>query len=556
VKPPFLLSGRWLAVCCGGLLAGAVASAAPADDVPWVVQPGDTLYALAARHLERAADWPVLARHNRLSTPSRLKPGQTLRLPAALLRGTPQQAELVYLRGDVVASMAGRERHLAVGDRVQEGERLQVNGDGFASLRLADGSALQLPAGSRTRVERLREVAAAARSRTVIGVERGRIELHAVPQRPGSRFDVRTPLAVAGVRGTRFGVALAADGRRMLTDVLEGRVEVTASALPVAVAVGQGAVVELRSAQPQIRALLPAPDLAAWPQRVERVPTVIAWTGAAAYRVAVADDEAFTRVWLATDTTGPRFELPALPDGVYRARVRTLARDGLPGGEAELGFRIKTLPVAPLAREPQAAQRLAAGLVTLRCTEVEGATGYRLQLSRSARFDAPTVLQAEGACRFEVDAGVPGDYHWRVATLAAVAPGDTLPEAERGPYSDASRFTAVRLPPPPEPIVEADAGGLRLHWAAEPGTRFEVQVARDATFADRVEQRVIERPELRLQLPPSCTPYRLRLVAIDAQGLRGLPSPARLLDGGAGVCSAHGLPLTDGSGQAVQAGAR
>src|SRR5690606_25294347 len=144
----------------------------------------------------------------------------------------------------------------------------------FATLRLPDGSLLHLEAGSRFVLERLREVEALRRRATVIRLDDGRVDATVSPQPPGSRFDVRTPLAVAGVRGTRFGVSFSARDIRMLSDVVEGRVAMTAPALAgeLAMAAGEGAVVARAGAPPRLRPLLPAAALSVPEAARERFP--------------------------------------------------------------------------------------------------------------------------------------------------------------------------------------------------------------------------------------------------------------------------------------------
>lgn len=73
----------WL-LGAGAALAVLVAGSAPADRVH-VVQPGETLWQIAAAVTGDARDWPLLYRANRdqIKDPARLYPGQRLNIPEA-----------------------------------------------------------------------------------------------------------------------------------------------------------------------------------------------------------------------------------------------------------------------------------------------------------------------------------------------------------------------------------------------------------------------------------------------------------------------------------------
>lgn len=531
------------------LMAGAagLAAGARADDtVPYEVRPGESLYLIAERQLEDPRQWPAIARLNKLPRPSRLQPGQVLRIPAHLLKGEMRPARVEYVRGDVRAG----DMPLAIGQALPEGATLQVGAQGFVSLRLHDGSLVQLQSATRAQLVRLRDLPVARRSSTLIQLDQGRADASVAPQAPGSLFRVKTPQATTGVRGTRFGVA-AQPGRGITSaDVVEGAVEVQATGSAAAQAhtlpAGQGAVLRPGRAA-LVRPLLPAPALGALPERIERLPHMPDLPPAeSVLHLALADDAGFARiVW--SNEGSPAAPITGLPDGRYHLRARAGDADGLRGAEATGSLWIKTQPVAPLARAPGEGAAVTAPAVQLLCTEVAGATGYRLQISRDERF-AERVLERDvaGACRFGA-ADLPlGPLYWRVASLAPEPDG----RIERGPFGDPSRLIVVPVPLPPSDDVEVD--GRRVRWKATPGERYRVQVAADAGFTQMLDERVVEQGAYVVDLPARCTPYALRLQTLDPHGHASAFSPVRLIGSGAGVCTADGWPLTSGSGEPVQ----
>jgi hypothetical protein len=329
--------------------------------------------------------------------------------------------------------------------------------------------------------------------------------------------------------------------------VVEGRVEVQAGRAVALAAVnaGQGAVVQ-GNGPPQVKPLLPAPDLSGLPERVERVPGPLplqAAAGAARYRVEIAEDEAYTRVPWSVEGPLP-LVLDGLADGRYHLRVRAVDPDDLLGAEATGRLWIKTTPVPPLAQTPRPDEIVVPDKVTITCTDVPQAQAYLLQVATTPRFEA--LLREEqgaGNCRFELQSLPLGELYWRVASLAPEGEG----RLERGPFSDPSRFVVVPLPMPPR-ADQITTDGRQVHWTAVEGYRYRVQVATGTGFGTIVQDEEVRGDRFQLSLPPSCAPYALRLQAIDPHGNRSAFSPPRLVSTGAVLCSGDGTPVRSGGG--------
>lgn len=542
-----------------GLLLVAGAAAAQ-DTVSYRVQPGDSLYKIAQTQLEDAREWRSVARLNRLRQPDRLRPGEQLLLPAALMKGSPVSAAVAYVRGGV--TLDGRP--VAIGDQVGEAGQLRVPALGFVSLQLSDGSLLQLQSDSVARVVRLRELPLPGQGEglrnTLIQLDQGRLDLRVTPQSRGSQFRVKTPLSVAGVRGTRFGVASGHESGCVTADVIEGLVGVSAlahggkgtapSALPVAV--GQGALV-CAGQLPQLQPLPPLPDLpasldAAGPP-IETLPAALPWTlppGVAALRFELAEDEAFTRV-LQVEQGAVLHLAESLADGRYALRVRAIDGVGLLGPERTLTLRIKARPVAPLAQLPRQHELRSPGVQTFRCTEVPGATGYRLQVADQAGFGTWLAAQDAPHCSFELTQLPQAVLHWRVAALAPDEDG----RIERGPFSDVRSFEIRALPSPPG-AGDWVVGAAGVHWAGLPGLRYRAQVARELGFERPLLDVELTEPRLPLETFNDCEPVYLRIGAIDAMGRTSDFGAPRQIGARAQWCASDGVPVQVGSGGALE----
>lgn len=549
--------------CIAAAVLAALAVSVDAEEfVSYRVRSGDTLYSISERMLQGADDWPLLARLNRLTQPDLLIPGAQLRLPVDRLRGRPLRLTIAYVRGEVVALHAGGTRRvLAFGDSVSEDETIRAGPASFASLRLPDGSLIQVEPGSQLHLRQLREIDAADRSRAVFELEHGRIETTVAPQRTGSRFDVRTPLAVAGVRGTRFGVSQDTERRIMTADVLRGAVAVAALAgggEAVSVEQGRGAVVEAGRQGVQPHELLPAPDLSSLPGLVEEVPwriDVPHVPGATGYRVRVAEDAELSRVHALTEAADPRILVGGLAEGRHFVGIRAVDRNGLAGIEAVRAVTVKTKPQPPLIQAPAPGAVVALGPVPLVCTGVLGADGYALETS--APNGEVVVTESDRAadgttCRFAIDARVAGEYRWRVATLERDADGKRV----RGPFGPAGRFFAAARPPAPQPRIEAKGSGVAVYWDGASETRFFVQVASDPEFERIVHAVEVADPQVQFDLPPSCRPYYVRLQARATNALRSEFSAPHVLQQAVPVCDSEGRPVSVGTGGTLQSGGR
>ncbi len=108
-------------------------------------------------------------------------------------------AVLVQAGGQAVALPAHRNMEIKSGDRIITGH------NGNCELRYDDGSISRIGPGSRVDITNLSRVGPDGAETTIIHTERGSVWNNArdVVQR-NSRFEVNTPFATAGVRGTNF----------------------------------------------------------------------------------------------------------------------------------------------------------------------------------------------------------------------------------------------------------------------------------------------------------------------------------------------------------------
>ena len=210
-------------VLFSSLLLGAVAHGQPAgslgEDFIYRVRAGDTLINIANTYTRNSANWNPLQSLNKIVAPEQLPIGLELHIPLSMIPVRPAEARVVHVSGQ--ASAAGKT--LAPGASLPEGSTIVTAPNGFVTLELADGSKLTLPADGSVELSRMRQFEGTGLTDSVVRVQRGSVESSVAPEGQGvGRFEIRTPVAVTGVRGTRFRVQSGSGG--VHSEVLEGSV--------------------------------------------------------------------------------------------------------------------------------------------------------------------------------------------------------------------------------------------------------------------------------------------------------------------------------------------
>jgi hypothetical protein len=503
-----------MATLAGGAFAQSSGDATAASETPDFVyraRAGDTLIGLAQRALLEPRRWVELQRRNRIADPRRLQLGFPIRIPAAWLKQSPQQVEVLQVIGGV--SSAGAP--VAAGARLLEGALIETAADGYATLRTAEGGLIIVQAGSRVVLERLRRYDGLATHDTRVKLEAGAANSSVAPGNAVGRFEIATPVAVSAVRGTDFRTRFDGSATLSAAEVTDGQVEVLGSAggsarLPR----GFGTTTDSSGVPARPVALLEAPRLIDPPARAGSAIVTLrlaALPGAVAYRAQVARDAEMTLVVADVRATEPTLTFNALTDGSYHARVLGVDGRGLEGFPTAHAFEVFALPPPPAIVSPVSNSKHSGAVATLQWAPVEAASAYRVQVARDPAFADLLATQDEVAgSTWQLPDVAPGRYYWRVASLR---------RNTSGTWSDVATFEQKALPQPPTARAERDTG-LCVEWSGEAGQTFRLQVARDAKFEQlRVDTAVQATTSTTRDLAPGA--HWVRVQAIDADGYVG-----------------------------------
>lgn len=406
-----------LLVPIGVLLATAAPAAPPAAtaDAPpatYVTRPGDTLIGIADRALVKQQDWRPVARINKVDDPHRMPVGKPLVIPDPLLRREPFDARIAAWSGQVRLSP---DKPVAAGTMVGPGTIVETGANSFVTLLLADGSKVTLPSQSRVRIDRLDRVALDGHVDRGFTVLEGRGDF-AVPkrERPADRFLVKTPVAVAAVRGTQFRVDHRSPAS--IITVVEGDVAGRSLAArgDTGIARGQGAVVAAESAR--LAPLLPPPRLEN-PGRVQDDPEVVLEIAPLGVRrhVVLARDAGFVDAFAEAESADPVIRLADVPNGSLYARLTAIDADGIEGLPADYELdRYQTGLAADATSLPRRPRRTRFAWTA----SGAGVPRFDFVLARDAALN-DRVVDAPGLTvnDLTVTGLAPGDWFWQVSML-------------------------------------------------------------------------------------------------------------------------------------------
>ena len=166
-----------------------------------------------------------------------------LGLPGLYAQTTGRALTVERLTGTVTAQING-SRAAQVGDRLSAaGHGLTTGRRSSANLAIDSGQGtVAVSQNTQLRVQRLSTSTSGARI-TILDVPRGQARIQARPfTNPETRLELHTPSGIAAVRGTDFGVAVAANDKTSI-GTLEGQVEAIAQSRSVFVGSGLTAII-------------------------------------------------------------------------------------------------------------------------------------------------------------------------------------------------------------------------------------------------------------------------------------------------------------------------
>ncbi len=335
-KGRFLHLAAWLA----GMAIMLLPLQASGRDVSYSLMPGDTLFSLSSQYLAKGRTYRDLQRYNRIDNPRRIPAGRDILIPVEWLRLRPEAARLSAFRGDVRVAIEQRSVASQLDMSLPQRSVIETREKSFATMVLPDGSLIYMLPNSVVRITSLNTMSLTGDLVRLIDVVTGRIQTKVTPgRRGGDSFRIRTPLAVASVRGTEFRTVVDPRSGGNRIEVLKGLVAVS-NADNALLSSGQGIATAHDGLGPQ-HALLPAPRLA-YPGKVQDSDTLVfpiaPLDGAAQWHAVLAGDAGFVEQIDESISDTPQASFPSLPDSIYFVRISAISADGFEGLSRDYAF--------------------------------------------------------------------------------------------------------------------------------------------------------------------------------------------------------------------------
>lgn len=341
------------ACCLSAVIGGAVwaQSAAPVLRTPetsfvtYTVKPGDTLNKLLAKYILPTADRAQILRTNGQVNANRITVGMQLRFARTDLRYRPALAKVIALTCEQDIVSGNPAKPLSVGSDVTEGAIIRVPADCQVSLAIEDGSVIRLPSSATLQFTSLRINVLESVPEVRLDLQRGRVEVSVRKNRSSSTpFEVNTPKAVMGVRGTDFRVGYDPEADTAQVEVLSGTVAAKGDKDSQSQNVEKGFGVPFDRAGQSLglEKLLPAPGFVGSQKINARVPAH--WvnfqplTQAKAYVVDSAATANLSGMRYSQTTQEPRVAVRRLEETAVFYQFAALSKTGLLGETRQYGF--------------------------------------------------------------------------------------------------------------------------------------------------------------------------------------------------------------------------
>ena len=495
-----------------------IASPLYAQDWMYTTRPGDNLWDLSKKYLASMSYWRKLQALNNIENPREMPPGTQLRFPIAWLKVQPVSVRVLEVSGTVVvvSGGSGLTRELSAGSFLYVDDEVRTEGNSSVVLSFADGSQLLLQSDSQLRLDMIRAYGDTGMVDSRVRLNHGRVDTQIVPTKgPEGRFEVHTPSALSAVRGTAFRMSSDLSKQTSMTEVIIGRVDVSAEGQTQVVPAGFGTVIKAGEPPLAPKPLLSPPDLSDLSKEFHQQPVEFQWPelkGALGYRVQLAPNDQFMSLLKEVSLTTSQFTMNDLLNGHYALRIRGFDEFNLGGKDAIHRFTVDIRPDPPQLLEPLSQASVFVGEEVFRWSSGERHNFYHFQLADNAEFKSPIIdlVDYVGNAYNDAEALAPGQYYWRVAAAE-----------HTGKYGVFSPPQSVGLRAPlSSPQLETpllDDQQLVFRWQSSPYAQaYEYELAHDADFEQIVKVANVSETQLILPRPSSGQYYfRVRPIAMN-----------------------------------------
>ena len=470
----------------------------PEADWFYTYRPSDSFQDIGQRFLNNKYRWPDLVRYNKIEDPASLQPGSIIKIPIAWLKFQPRPAKTLSVDGNVLVKKGQLARFelLKPSALIHVGHEI-MSRNGTALIKLADNSIIRVEPETHIAFNRLSHFGDTGMVDTRIRLKRGGIINTVAPLLKGSRFEIRTPSAVAAVRGTEFRIRSNDEGTQI--EVTEGVVSFGHAHGLQTIRAGQGASVSPQSALMETRRLYNPPSRNFGSGNIKDLPVTLSWEpvpGATSYKYELTATDESGQMVRTKQTKQPSVELNHVKSGNYQVAMRAVDAEGFEGLNDSAVIEVALDGDTPTLLFPPSGSVInSADLKFDWSMEDEATTKSKLQVSIDSSFN-DLVIDQQFAARSQSDLRNklgPGLYHWRVVGLS-----DQHIESASKPHQVSVRVLMKQTKILSVNYVKEQVG---LFWNSVPEANgYILQVSDSPNFLSILREESIQKPSAFLKL--------------------------------------------------------
>ncbi len=471
---------------------------------------------------------PHLASVNRISDPDLILPGQVIRVPVEWIGGVEDEGIVEFVRGEAVrkSKLASAWTPLTPKDVIRSGDELRTGDGGRLEVAFRSGNVLAMRPKTELTVLLTRKFNEGnIFQRIILGAGKIIARVKDVTGRT-SRYEIKTPSAIAAARGTEFRIGWD-ESEITRAEIAKGRVGVEASGITVEVGEGEGTVIRKGEPPAAPRKLLPPPSFLGLPGRISALPLTLGISdvaGASGYRIVLSLDPEGRRIVREIPVkAGTEAVLPSgIEAGSYFLSVAAFDQDALEGPASPPVSLIvsEARPLEPLV--PADGSILAGPAIEIRWPDIPRTGRYHLQIAEDEAFERMVVNRVEEAAGvFPIPAIKPG-FYWLRARAVSVTGSEE-------PFGPVRKFQVISLPEAPrlsEPDIKRKSIVLNCTNLG-PGVVYRFQLSRDEHFRTMTEELLSAKPGISFIRPPGVGIYHARVAAVSVDGFEGPFSEVR-----------------------------
>ncbi|MBP7654826.1 FecR domain-containing protein, partial [Candidatus Dependentiae bacterium] len=340
------------------VFSSSIIAAEKIEYMNYIAKKGDTLYSLAEKYLGNFQKWKELAKLNKIKNPNAVPLGTVIKIPVTdekVYTLESVSGDVLFRRNPMDAWNKATEK-----DSFPEGVEFKTQNKSRALVKTKDEDIIILRDNTEINFQRPDVSKKSAKS---LKLSSGVLDIKVMKKLNNktkeATFEVKTPIGVVGVRGTKFIFDYDTETQKNKLSVNEGLVKNSASGKTVEVAEGFGSITE-KGSTPSAPIALPRQPELLFPKAgylTNKNEINLEWSKiseAYTYKIELAYDTFFTKLEASafipkggSHLTKETVKTNEIPDGKFYWRVTALDANGLEGQPSAFeSFNIsRTIPI-------------------------------------------------------------------------------------------------------------------------------------------------------------------------------------------------------------------